>query len=93
VLEVQSEGLFSDNNVLSRQVEVVVYDAKQQTVLFQGMPKLIKPEDRSVALQLEPLEDVEAARNTALLIELRDARTKEILDTQASTLLVALENW
>jgi len=93
VLEVQSEGLFSDNNVLSRQVEVVVYDAKQQTVLFQGMPKLIKPEDRSVALQLEPLEDVEGARNTALLIELRDARTKEILDTQTSTLLVALENW
>ena len=93
VLEVQNEGLFSDNNVLSRQVEVVVSDVKQQIQLFQGKTKLIKPEDGSVAIMLEPLDDVEATRNTPLLIELRDARTKEILDSQSSTLMVALENW
>ncbi|GAC1560601.1 MAG: hypothetical protein NVS2B2_22210 [Ktedonobacteraceae bacterium] len=93
VLEVQNEGLFSDNNVLSRQVEVVVSDVKQQIQLFQGKTKLIKPEDGSVAIILEPLDDVEATRNTPLLIELRDARTREILDSQPSTLLVALENW
>ena len=93
VLEVQNEGLFSDNNVLSRQVEVVVSDVKQQIQLFQGKTKLIKPEDRSVTIILEPLDDVEATRNTPLLIELRDARTKEILDSQSSTLMVALENW
>lgn len=93
VLEVQSEGLLSNSNILSRQVEVVVYDAQQQTLLFQGKPKLIKPEDSSTEIVLEPLDDVEAARNTALLIMLRDARTKENLDHQSSTLMVALENW
>ena len=93
VLEVQNEGLFSDSTILSRQVEVIVYDARQQTLLFQSKPKIIKPEDGSTAITLEPLDDVDAARNTPLLIELRDARTKEILGSQLSTLMVALENW
>ena len=93
MLDIQSEGLFSDNKVLSRQVEVVVHDAKQQTLLFQSRPKLIKPEDGSTETILEPLDDVAVDRNTSLLIELRDARTKEVLDSQSSTLMVALENW
>jgi len=93
VLEIQNEGLFSDDSVLSRQVEIIVRDREQQTVLFRTRPTLIKPEDRSVAVTIEPLDDVEAARNTMLLIELRDARTNAILDHQTSTLMVALENW
>src|SRR2546421_12604287 len=93
ILEVQNERPFSDNSVLSRQVEVILRDNEQQTVLFRAKPTLIKPEDRSVAVMIEPLDDVEAARNTMLLIELRDARTNEILDHQTSTLMVALENW
>lgn len=94
LLEVQHEGLlFSDTSVLSRQVEVIVRDSKQHMILFRTKPTLIKPEDRSLAVTLEPSEDVEAARNTELLIELRDARTSDILDHQTSTLMVALENW
>ncbi|HVB25512.1 MAG TPA: PglZ domain-containing protein [Ktedonobacteraceae bacterium] len=93
VLEVQHEGLFSDNSVLSRQVEIVIRDSKQQTILFKGKPKLIKPEEGPVAVTIEPLDDVEAARNTPLIIELHDARTNEVLDSQTSALMVALENW
>jgi hypothetical protein len=93
VLEIQYEGLFSDNSILSRQVEVIVRDSEQQTILFRTKPMLIKPDNQPTAVTLEPLDDVEAARNTLLLMELRDARTNEILDHQNSTLMVALENW
>ncbi len=93
VLEIQHAGLFSDNSILSRQVEVIVRDREQQIVLFRTKRTLIKPEDGSVAVTIEPLDNVEATRHTVLLIELRDARTNEILDRQTSTLMIALENW
>lgn len=92
VLEVQHDKLF-DETMLSRQVEVLIRDTEQQTVLFHVRPKLIRPEDTQVAVTIEPLEDVEAERNTKLTIELRDARTHGILDSQPSTLMVSLENW
>jgi len=94
MIEIQQERFF-DDTVLSRQVEVVIREAKHQTILFHTDPKMITPESeqRQVSVTIKPLEGVEAKRNTPLIIELRDSRTGAILATQTSILMVDLENW
>jgi hypothetical protein len=94
ILEIQQEKFF-DDTILPRQVEVVIREAKQQTILFHTDPRMIMPEaeQRQVSVSIKPLEGVDAKRHTPLIIELRDSRTGEILDRQTSTLMVDLENW
>ena len=54
---------------------------------------MITPDQEQVAITLQPREDAQAERGTSLIIEVRDARTEEILDTEHTTLMVPLENW
>ncbi len=95
LLDVEQKQLFGDETVLSRQVEVIIRETRNQTILFHTKPIVVMPEAEQgqATVTIEPLEGVEAPRNTPLTIELRDSRTGKILDTQTSTLLIVLENW
>jgi len=91
-LEVQLESLFGGGNELPRSVIIIVRD-QQQKAIFHSQPTLVTPNQHQVAVMLEPREEVEAARNTPMLIELRNAHTNEVIDTQPTTLMVEIENW
>ena len=92
MLEIEREGMFIEYTI-PRQVEVRLLDARQKTILFRSEPKIITPDQEEVAFTLQPLEDVQAERGTSLIIEVRDARIGEVIATETTTLMVALENW
>ena len=92
VLEIEREGMFIEET-LPRQVEVRLLDARQKTILFRSEPKIITPDQEEVALTLQPLEDVQAERGTSLIIQVLDVRTSEVIATETTTMMVALENW
>jgi len=92
ILEIEREGMFIEDTI-PRQVGVRLLDARQKTILFRSEPKIITPDQEQVAVTLQPLEDVQAERGATLIIEVRDARTDEVLATEHTTLMVPLENW
>ncbi len=92
ILEIDREGMFIEDTI-PRQVGVRLLDAGQKTILFRSEPKVITPDQEQVAVTLQPLEDVQAERGALLTIEVRDARTDEVLATEPTTLMVPLENW
>lgn len=92
ILEIERDEMFIEDTI-PRQVEVRLLDAQQKTVLFRSEPKTITPDQEQLAILLQPLEDAQAERGTALLIEVRDARTDYVIDTAHTTLMVPLENW
>ncbi len=92
MLEIERDGMFIEDTI-PRQVEVRLLDAQHKMVLFLSEPKMITPDQEQVAITLQPLEDAQAERGTPLMIEVRDARTDEVIDTAHTTLMVPLENW
>ncbi|HYU75006.1 MAG TPA: hypothetical protein VEL31_20250, partial [Ktedonobacteraceae bacterium] len=82
---------------IARQVEVSLLDARQKTILFRSASKTITPDLEQVSITLQPVEDedepAQAERGTPLTIEVRDARTGEVIATGNTTLMVPLENW
>ena len=93
VLEVQHKSLFSNDDELAREVEIIVRDDQHKQVLFRSQRTPVTPDQAQVPLVIEPEDTVEAERGTKLLIELRDVRTNEIIATQTTILMVDLENW
>lgn len=92
ILEVVREGMFIED-AIPRRVEVRLRDARKKTILFRSVSKTITPDQEEVPVILQPVEDAQAERGTALIIELRDLHTDEIIDTNHTTLMVPLENW
>jgi hypothetical protein len=92
MLEIEHDEMFIEDTI-SRQVKVRLLDAQQKTILFRSDPITITPDQEEVAIELKPLEDAQAERGTALIIEVRDARSDEVIDTANTTLMVELENW
>lgn len=92
ILEVVREGMFIED-ALPRQVEVRLRDARKKTILFRSAPKTITPDQEEVPVVLQPVEDAQAERGTALTIEVRDLHTDEVIDRNNTTLMVPLENW
>src|SRR6266568_1368293 len=92
ILEIEREGMFIEDTI-PRQVEVRLLDARQKTILFRSEPKIITPDQEQIAIPLQPLEDVQAGRGAPLTIEVRDARTDEVIANEYTTLMVPLENW
>jgi hypothetical protein len=92
ILEIVREGMFIED-AISRQVEVRLREARKKTLLFRSAPKTITPDQEEVSVVLEPVEDAQAERGTALIIEVRDLHTDELIGTKNTTLMVPLENW
>jgi len=92
ILAVVREGMFIED-AIPRQVEVRLRDARKKTILFRSAPKTITPDQEEVPVVLQPVEDAQAERGTALTIEVRDLHTDEIIARNTTTLMVPLENW
>jgi len=92
MLSVVREGIFIED-AIPRQVEVRIRDARKKTLLFRSASRTITPDQEEVPVVLEPVEDVEAERGTALTIEVRDLHTDEVIATASTILMVPLENW
>ena len=92
ILEIQHDSMFIEDTI-PRQVEVRLLDAQQKTPYFFSEPETIAPNQEQVAIVLQPLTDAQAERGTQLIIEVRDKRSGEVLDTEITTLMVSLENW
>jgi PglZ domain len=92
MLEIERDEMFIED-IIPRQVELRLLDAQQKTILFRSDPTTITPDQEEVAITLRPREDAQAERGTPLIIEVRDARTEELLATEHTTLMVPLENW
>jgi hypothetical protein len=80
-------------DAIPRQVEVRLRDARKKTILFRSTPKTITPDQEEVPVVLQPVEDAQAERGTALTIEVRDLHTDEVINRNTTTLMVPLENW
>lgn len=91
-IEVQHASLFGEDDALPRDIEIIVRDQQQRPILQSGR-KTATPNQDQFSVILDPAENAEAARNTPMTIELRDANTKEILDMQTTILMVEIENW
>jgi hypothetical protein len=94
ILEIEHDEMFIEDTI-PRQVEVRLLDPQQKKdqIIFRSEAITITPDQEQVAITLRPREDAQAERGTSLIIEVRDARTEEILDTEHTTLMVPLENW
>jgi len=92
MLEIERDKMFIEDTI-ARQIKVSLLDAQQKTVLFRSESTTITPDQEQVPITLQPLEDAQAERGTSLMIEVRDARTDEVIDTANTTLMVPLENW
>jgi hypothetical protein len=92
ILAVVRESMFIEG-ALPRQVEVRLRDARKKRILFRSAAKTITPDQEEVPVVLEPVEDAQAERGTALTIEVRDLHTDKLISTGSTTLMVPLENW
>jgi len=94
ILEIERDEMFIEDTI-PRQVVVSLLDPQQKKdqIIFSSEPTTITPDQEQVAIVLQPREDAQAERGTSLRIEVRDARTEEVLDIEHTTLMVPLENW
>lgn len=78
---------------LPRQVEVLIRHAQTRAILFRSPPQTVTPDQSQVPLRLVAVEGIAANRGTTLQVEVRDARTEDILHQAASTLMIELTGW
>jgi len=78
---------------IPRQVEVLIRHAHTRTILFRSLPQTVTPDHTQVSITLSATEGVAASRGTALQVEVRDAKTEDVLQQIASTLMIELTGW
>ncbi len=91
-LDVRLAGLFAEDG-LPREVEVLIRNANSHAILYRSTPRVLKPGDQQAVIEAPGMPGAEAARDTALRIEVRDTHTEEILASQPSTLKTELTGW
>jgi hypothetical protein len=91
-LQVDRGSLFLED-ALSRQVSVTIREANERTILFHSAPTAVTPNKTQVEVYLAVTEGAVAERGTPLRIEVRDARTDDVLATGDSTLMTELTGW
>jgi len=95
VLNVAADSLFREESI-PRQIQIIVRLVETRTILFRSLDQpnqLVTPEESPVEVALKAEENVAAPRGAALSIEVRDARTEEILDAITSTLMIEITGW
>jgi len=92
-LQVERTSLFGNEAALARQVEVKIFEDRHNSIIFHSAPKMITPDQEVVPISMELDDNAEAERGTPLRIEVRDARTGELITSATTTLMVAIENW
>jgi hypothetical protein len=85
-------SMFAEND-LPREVQVVIRNAVEHTILFRSEPTIIKPSEPQVRIPVQAVPGVTAERGIDLQIEVRDTHTEEILSTAKSILMTELLGW
>ncbi len=91
-LDVVTTTLLLDE-VIARDVEVVIRDAASRMILFESDQYAVKPTDNTVDVTLRLRSGATATRNTALVIEVRDPHTEALITSVPSRLLIDLDTW
>ena len=78
---------------IPRQVEVLIRHAQTRTILFRSLPQTVTPDHTQVSITVPATEGVAASRGTALQVEVRDAKTEDVLHQIASILMIELTGW
>jgi hypothetical protein len=91
-LTVQRGSLLPED-AIAREVDLVIRDAQQRTIIFRSQPVSVTPDLSELSILLEATDDVVAERGTSLVIEVRDRRTEEVISSGPSTLMIEMTGW
>jgi len=91
-LQVIRSSLLMDESI-PRQVDVVVRDARQNTILFRSDPVSVTPDQHTVAVTVPAVEGAAAERGTTLRIEVRDKRDDGVIASGPSILMTEMTGW
>jgi len=91
-LQVIRSSLLIDESI-PREVDVVVRDARQNTILFRSEPVSVTPDQHTVAVTVPAVEGAAAERGTALRIEVRDKRDDGVIASGSSVLMTEMTGW
>jgi PglZ domain len=91
-LQVELVGSMLFENALPREVVVVIRDAESGDVVFRSAQEHLAPDRREVPVALQ-YTGVAIERDAAVRIEVRDARTDEVLTTGESVMKTAGDEW
>lgn len=79
---------------MPRSIEIVIKETASGTRLFRtNAPVNVTPDQSEVSVTLQPEAGAQAERGSNLLIEARDSRDQELLDSVSSVLLVDMDGW
>jgi hypothetical protein len=81
------------DEMLAREIEVVIRDATTRMILFESQAYSVKPTDISIDVMLKIRAGAAAARNTQLVIEVRDPHTEAVIAHAQGRLLIDLDSW
>lgn len=91
-LNVVRSSMFAEND-LPREVQVVIRNAVEHTILFRSAPAIIKPNEPQARIEVQAVPGAVAERGIDLQIEVRDTHTEEVLTTSKSILMTELSGW
>lgn len=89
---VRRQTLFVEE-AMPRGIEVLIRDARTNTILFRSEAQQVTPDQPQVTLALTAQAGAVAERDTPLRIEVRDSSDESILDRAESTLKIELTGW
>ncbi|GAB4212943.1 MAG: hypothetical protein OHK0022_49430 [Roseiflexaceae bacterium] len=92
LLRAEYQSMFAED-VLPRDVEVLIRDAASRVILFRSPHLRITPRDEPLPVVLKQVEGVVAPRDTPLQIEVRDTQTEAVIDAMDSLLAIDLDDW
>jgi len=88
-----SAGTLLREDAIARQVEVVIRDRQTRALLFRSERATASIDTPQIDLTLDAVAGAAAARNSALVIEVRDPHTEQRLDEQQAILMIELSGW
>ena len=91
-LNVIRADLLGEND-LPREVQVLIRDSAQNTILYRSHPVVVRPNETQARVEVRTAPGAVAERGIPLRIEVRDTHTEEVLATGTSILLTELSGW
>lgn len=78
---------------IPRQVDIVIRDAQQNTILFRSKTISVTPDQERVSVAAPAVEGATALRGSALRVEVRDRRDDGVIASIDSVLMTELTGW
>jgi len=91
-LDVVTTTLLLDE-VIARDIEVLIRDATTRAILFTSERYAVKPTDTTIDVMLQLRSGATAARNTNLVVDVRDPHTEAVIMSTSSRLMIDIDTW